>query len=154
MDIVLYHPDIPQNLGAVMRLCACMGAGLHVIEPCAFPLDEKRIRRAGMDYMDHVNLTRHSSFAAFETWRDAQARRLVLATTRGATSLYGFCFQPDDLLLLGRESAGVPADVHQVAEARVFIPMREGMRSLNLAMSAAIILSEACRQQDAACLLH
>lgn len=150
MDIVLYHPDIPQNLGAILRLCACMGAGLHVIEPCAFPLDEKRIRRAGMDYIEHVTLTRHSSFEAFEAWRSEQGRRLVLATTKGAASLYGFDFQPRDLLLFGRESAGVPPEVHAVADARVFIPMREGMRSLNLAMSAGIMLSEALRQQHSA----
>lgn len=150
MDIVLYHPDIPQNLGAILRLCACMGAGLHVIEPCAFPLDEKRIRRTGMDYIDHVTLTRHSSFAAFEAWRREQVLRLVLATTKGATSLYGFDFQPSDLLLFGRESAGVPPEVHAAADARVFIPMREGMRSLNLAMSAGIMLSEALRQGQSA----
>lgn len=146
MDIALYQPDIPQNLGAIMRLCACLGAGLQVIEPCAFPFDEKRIRRAGMDYIEHVALTRHSSFNAFKEQARTEGRRIVLATTKGATLLYDFSFRADDLLLFGRESAGVPEEVHAAADARVVIPMQPEMRSLNLAVSAGIILSEALRQ--------
>jgi len=146
MDIALYHPDIPQNMGAVMRLCACLGAGLQIIEPCGFPFDEKRIRRAGMDYISHVTWHRHSSFGAFEEWRLQEKRRLVLATTRGATALYDFSFRESDVLLLGRESAGVPEDVHARADARVVIPMRPGLRSLNVAMSAGILLAEGLRQ--------
>ncbi len=144
MDIALYQPDIPQNLGAVMRICACFGAGLHIIEPCAFPLDEKRIRRAGMDYIAHVSWVRHASFEAF--CHTLAGRRLVLATTKGATSLRAFDFQADDMLLFGRESAGVPPEVHARADARVFIPMQDGMRSLNLAVSAGILAWEALRQ--------
>lgn len=146
MEIALYQPDIPQNLGAIMRLCACLGAGLQVIEPCAFPLDEKRIRRAGMDYIDAVRLMRHTSFNAFCEWTREEGRRIVLATTKGATPLYDFSFRPSDILLFGRESAGAPERVHEAANARLFIPMQPGMRSLNLAVSAGIVLSEALRQ--------
>lgn len=146
MDIALYQPDIPQNLGAVMRLCACLGAGLHVIEPCAFPLDEKRIRRAGMDYIAHVAWQRHASFESFHRWAAAAHRRLLLATTKGAVSCYDIAFQNTDIILIGRESAGVPETVHQAAAARISIPMQPGMRSLNMAVSAGILLAEGLRQ--------
>lgn len=146
MDIALYQPDIPQNLGAVMRICACFGMPLHIIEPCAFPLDEKRIRRAGMDYIDHVTWRRHTSFEAFCIWTLDEKRRIVLASTKAAHSLYDTAFMESDVLLFGRESAGVPEGVHARADTRVIIPMREGLRSLNLAVSAGIVAAEALRQ--------
>ncbi len=146
MDIALYQPDIPQNMGAVMRLCACLGAGLHIIEPCAFPLDERRIRRAGMDYIDHVAWMRHASFDHFRAVMQHDGRRIVLATTKSAASCYDFSYNESDVILLGRESAGVPEDIHLASDARVCIPMQPGMRSLNVAVSAGILLAEGLRQ--------
>lgn len=146
MDIALYQPDIPQNLGAVMRICACFGTALHIIEPCAFPLDEKRIRRAGMDYIDHVTWRRHTSFTAFCDWAQKEGRRIVLASTKAATSVYDTAFMESDILLFGRESAGVPENVHARADIRVVIPIKAGLRSLNLAVSVGIVASEALRQ--------
>ena len=143
--IVLYQPDIPQNLGAFMRLCACLGLELHVIEPCGFPLDEKKIRRAAMDYYTHLSLHRHSSWEAFIATLPAEAR-LLLLTTRASTPYTNFCFRPDDYMLLGSESAGVPDNVHHAATARLIIPMQPGMRSLNVVNSAAMVAGEALRQ--------
>ncbi len=144
MRIALFQPDIPQNTGSVMRLGACLGVGVDIIEPCGFLMDDKHLRRAGMDYMDMAVVTRHRSWTAFLEARGAA--RLVLATTRGSTPLPQFVFQPDDIILMGRESSGVPEEVHQMADARVLIPMQAGARSLNMAMSAAIIVAEGLRQ--------
>lgn len=144
MRLALFEPDIPQNLGAFIRLSAGMGVPLDVIEPCGFPVDDKRIRRAAMDYYHLARLTRHASWAAF--CRDRPAGRLVLLSTAGATRLPEAVFRPDDILLLGRESAGVPPEVHERADLRVRIPLQAGARSLNVALSAAMVLSEALRQ--------
>lgn len=141
--LVLYQPDIPQNAGAMMRLAACFGVALDLIEPCGFPLDDQRLRRAGMDYIDLLDLTRHSSWAAF---RAADGGRLVLLTTTGDRRHVDFAFAAGDRILVGRESAGVPPVVHAAADARIRIPMQPGIRSLNVAQAAAIGLSEALRQ--------
>jgi tRNA (cytidine/uridine-2'-O-)-methyltransferase len=143
LRIALYQPDIAGNVGAVMRTCACFGIGLDLIEPMGFQWDDKRVARAAMDYIDHVSITRHADWTAFL----AQLRgRLVLSTTRGATALPAFAFSPGDVLLFGRESAGVPEDVHARADAHVVIPMAPPLRSLNLSVSAGIVAAEALRQ--------
>ena len=143
MLLALFQPDIPQNLGAALRLGACMGINVHIIEPCGFLLSDKAIRRAAMDYGDPAEVTRHSGWEAFAA---SGLGRVVLFTTKGATPLYEFVFQHDDVLLFGRESLGVPDDVHAAAEARVIIPLSPGRRSFNVTVSAAIGLSEALRQ--------
>lgn len=145
-DLVLFQPDIPQNTGTILRLAACMDVSVHLIEPAGFPLSDHALKRAGMDYLERAALVRHLNWATFEGWRRAQGRRLVLLTTAAAGSYAGFAFAPGDLLMLGRESAGVPEDVHASADARLTIPMAEGMRSLNVAVSAAMVLGEALRQ--------
>lgn len=149
MRLALYQPDIPQNTGSILRLAACMGVAVDVVEPAGFPFSERRFRRAGMDYLDHVEITRHSGFAAFDAARRSAGRRLVLLTTAGDTVYTSFPFRPGDTLLLGRESAGVPAEVHGAADARLLVPMRPGMRSLNVAMAAAMVLGEALRRTGA-----
>jgi tRNA (cytidine/uridine-2'-O-)-methyltransferase len=146
MRLALYQPDIPQNLGAFIRLAACTATPLDIIEPCGFPVDDRRIRRAAMDYVDRAEIRRHASWDAFR--RDRPAGRLVLLTTAGATRLPDARFWADDILLLGRESAGVPAEVHAAADLRVRVPLQNGMRSLNVALAAAMVLSEALRQTD------
>lgn len=145
MRIALYQPDIPQNLGAILRLSACFGVGIDVIEPCGFPLDDRRIRRVAMDYGGEVSLARHASWARFCEGKPAASRR-VLLSTKTDLSYTNFTFKPDDILLMGRESAGVPDSVHQEVEAVITIPMAVGVRSLNVAMAAAIVLGEAVRQ--------
>jgi len=142
--LALYQPDIAANTGAMMRLCACLGAGLDIIEPCGFVMDDQKLRRAAMDYTEHLSYKRHRSWDDFVG--QIGKRRLILLTTRGATPYYDFAFQKDDILLTGRESAGVPDDVHARSSARLVIPMQPGIRSLNVAMSAAIMLAEALRQ--------
>lgn len=146
MRIVFFQPDIPQNLGAAMRVAACFGAGLDIVEPCAFPLTDKGIRKAAMDYGAAIEPVRHASWNAYGQSAQAATGRLVLFTTKAAKDLWEFSFQPGDRLLFGRESAGVPEDVHAAAECRVRIPIREGMRSLNVTVSAGIALAEASRQ--------
>jgi tRNA (cytidine/uridine-2'-O-)-methyltransferase len=146
MRLALYEPDIPQNLGAFIRLAACLGTPLDIIEPCGFPVDDRRIRRAAMDYIDLARVSRHASWAAFR--RDRSPGRLVLLTTAGATNLPQARFEPDDILLVGRESAGVPDDVHEASDVRVRVPMQKGARSLNVALAAAMVLSEALRQTN------
>jgi tRNA (cytidine/uridine-2'-O-)-methyltransferase len=146
MRVALYQPDIPQNTGTILRLCACLGVEAHIVEPTGFPNSDRAFRRAGMDYLDQVALMRHASWAAFEDWRRAQRLRLVLFTTAAATSYLDHAFQSDDILLFGRESAGVPAEVREAAEVRLKIPMRPGLRSINVAMTAAMALGEAMRQ--------
>lgn len=145
-DLALYQPDIPQNTGTILRMAACLGISVHLIEPAGFALSDKNFKRAGMDYLDRACLVRHIDWAAFETWRREQRRRLVLMTTRGATPYADFAFSADDILLMGRESAGVPEEVHLAADARLVIPMVEGARSLNIALSAAMVAGEALRQ--------
>ena len=145
MRLALYQPDIPQNLGAFIRLAACLGTPLDIIEPCGFPVDDRRIRRAAMDYVDLARIRRHASWEAF---RRDQVGRLVLLTTAGAVCLPDVRFRPDDVLLVGRESAGAPPEVHEAADLRVRVPMQEGARSLNVALAAAMVLSEALRQTD------
>ena len=144
MRLALFEPDIPQNLGSFIRLAACLKTPLDIIEPCGFPVDDKRIRRAAMDYYDLATIARHASWTAFQ--RDRPAGRLVLLTTAGAKTFPGVAFRADDTLLFGRESAGVPADVHEAADLRLRIPLQTGARSLNVALAAAMVLSEALRQ--------
>jgi tRNA (cytidine/uridine-2'-O-)-methyltransferase len=146
MRIALYEPDIPQNTGTILRLAACLGIEAHLIEPAGFPTTDRAFRRAGMDYLDQVDLTRHASWDAFETWRRGQGLRLVLFTTRATTSYLDHAFAPRDALLFGRESAGVPQAVHAAAEVRLKVPMRPAMRSLNVAMTCAMAVGEAMRQ--------
>lgn len=143
MRLALYQPDIPQNTGTLMRLCACLGTGLDIIEPCGFPLSDKSLKRAGMDYIDSLDLTRHASWDAFR----AQKRgRLILMTTKTDLSFLDFRFDAGDTLLAGRESAGVPDDVRDACDASVTIPMAAGLRSLNVAVASALVLGEALRQ--------
>ncbi len=144
--LALFQPDIAQNTGTMLRLCACLGMAAAIIEPAGFPTSDRHFRRAGMDYLDHVRIDRHISWTAFEDWRAGARRRLVLLTTKAALPAWDFAFAPGDILLVGRESLGVPDEVHAAADARVTIPMQPGMRSLNVAVSAAIVLGEAMRQ--------
>jgi tRNA (cytidine/uridine-2'-O-)-methyltransferase len=146
MRLALYQPDIPQNTGAILRLAACLGFPVDVIEPCGFAFDDRRLRRAGMDYLDHVELHRHRSWDAYRAARAGEAGRLVLLTTKAGAPHTDVRYEPSDSLLLGRESAGVPEDVHAAADLRIRIPMRAGLRSLNVAMAAAIVAGEAMRQ--------
>jgi tRNA (cytidine/uridine-2'-O-)-methyltransferase len=145
--IALYQPDIPQNAGTIMRTAACLGIGVDFIGPAGFDLSDRALRRAGLDYLEHVAIARHESFEAFLAWRSAAgAPRLVLATTIAEHSYRDFAFEASDILLMGRESAGVPDAVHAAADARIRVPIRPGLRSLNVAIAAAMILGEACRQ--------
>ena len=146
MRIVMYQPDIPQNLGAILRLCACFGMELHVVEPCGFPLDDKRLRRAGMDYVDQVALIRHGSWEAFNAYRADHTGRLVALTTKASTPHTDLTYVKDDYLLVGQESSGLPQHIHDMVDVRAIIPMQPEARSLNVAMSAAIVSSEAMRQ--------
>jgi tRNA (cytidine/uridine-2'-O-)-methyltransferase len=144
MRIALFEPDIPQNLGAFIRLSAGLAVPIDIIEPCGFPVDDKRIRRAAMDYYDLASITRHASWTAF--CRDRPPGRLVLLTTKGARTFPDVAFEPSDTLLLGRESAGVPDEVHEAADLRLRVPLQKGARSLNVALAASMVLSEALRQ--------
>jgi len=144
MRLALYQPDIPQNAGALIRLGACLGVGVDIIEPCGFLFSAKQLRRAGMDYLEQAEIVRHSSWQAFLDTR--AGFRLVLLTTKAEGSYLDFAFRPDDVLLLGRESEGVPAVVQERAEARLRIPMKPGLRSLNVAQAGAMVLGDALRQ--------
>ncbi|HUI98419.1 MAG TPA: tRNA (cytidine(34)-2'-O)-methyltransferase [Xanthobacteraceae bacterium] len=146
MRIALFQPDIPQNTGTILRLAACLGIEAHLIEPAGFPTTDRAFRRAGMDYLDHVALVRHVSWEAFAAWRRAERLRLVLFTTRATTSYLDHAFAPRDILLFGRESSGVPEEVHAAAEVRLKIPIRPALRSLNVAMTCAMAVGEALRQ--------
>ena len=149
MRLALYQPDIPQNTGAMLRLAACFGLAVDVIEPCGFVFDDKRLRRVGMDYLGHVELKRHSSWASYLTWRKAaggEAGRLILLSTQATLPYAEAQYGPADSLLVGQESAGVPETVRDAADLAVRIPMRPGLRSLNVAMAAAIVAGEAIRQ--------
>jgi tRNA (cytidine/uridine-2'-O-)-methyltransferase len=150
MRIALYEPDIPQNTGTILRLAACLGVEAHIIEPAGFPTSDRAFRRAGMDYLDHVALRRHTSWQAFEDWRQGERLRLLLFTTRATTSYLDHVYRTGDILMFGRESSGVPEAVHESANARLLIRMRPGLRSINVAMAAAMALGEALRQTGGA----
>lgn len=145
-SLALYQPDIPQNAGTILRLCACLRLEVHVIEPAGFDLSDRALRRAGMDYLAHVHPIRHPAWGDFEAWRRQNRRRLVLLTTMATLPYAEFIFATDDIILVGRESAGVPAAVHAAADARLVIPMAPGLRSLNVATAAAMAVGEALRQ--------
>ncbi len=144
--IALYQPDIPGNTGTILRLAACLGAGVDIIEPAGFDISDRNLKRAGMDYIASAALVRHVNWERFEEWRATTGRRLVLASTKAALPYIKVEYRPDDILLFGRESAGVPDHVHDKADERVLIPMVEGQRSINVAMSAAMITGEVLRQ--------
>ncbi len=146
MRLALFQPDIPQNLGAALRLTACVAVPLEVIEPCAFPLTDKSLRRAALDYSDKAQVRLFSSWPAFLADPARAEGRLILFTTRGAEPYHRFAFQPGDTLLMGRESAGVPEEVHAAAQARLLIPLAPGLRSLNVITAAAMALGEGLRQ--------
>ena len=146
LRLALYQPDIPQNTGTMLRMAACLGLCVEIIEPAGFDVSDRHLRRSGLDYLDRVAITRHRSWAAFEDWRRAADVRLVLATTAGSIPYTTFGFDAGDCILMGRESAGVPEAVHAAADARVVVPIQEGLRSLNVAVAAAMILGEAIRQ--------
>jgi tRNA (cytidine/uridine-2'-O-)-methyltransferase len=148
MRIALYEPDIPQNTGTILRLCACLRLEAHIIEPAGFPITDRAFRRAGMDYLDQVALTRHKSFKAFEEWRAHGRLSLILLSTKAERSYLDHVYHTDQVLLFGRESAGVPDSVHRAADTRLRIPLQPGMRSLNVAMAAALVAGEALRQTD------
>lgn len=145
MRLALYQPDIPQNTGTILRMAACLGVPVDVIGPTGFDMTDRALRRAGLDYLAHVAIERHPTFESFNAIRIISSRLLLLTTT-GDIDYPVYCFAPGDILLLGRESAGVPEHVHRVADARLRIPMRPGLRSLNIAMAAALVLGEALRQ--------
>ncbi|HVG51350.1 MAG TPA: tRNA (cytidine(34)-2'-O)-methyltransferase [Xanthobacteraceae bacterium] len=148
MRLAIYEPDIAQNTATILRLCACLGIEAHLIGPAGFPSTDRAFRRAGMDYLDLVTVVRHDSWAAFETARRAQNLRLILLSTKAETSYLDCRYEPGDILLLGRESAGVPDAVHAAADLRLRIPMRPGLRSINVAMAAAMVSGEALRQTN------
>jgi tRNA (cytidine/uridine-2'-O-)-methyltransferase len=144
--LALFQPDIPQNAGTIVRLCACLGVGIDIIEPAGFDVSDRNFRRAGMDYLERAAILRHDSFSTFEAWRATNGARLVLVETDGTVPYADFRFRRDDILLLGRESAGVTADVYRAADASVVIPQAAGLRSINVAAAAAMVLGEALRQ--------
>ncbi len=141
--LALYQPDIPQNVGSAIRLCACLDIPLHIIEPCGFPWDERKIRTSAMDYYDALTIIRHDSYDKF---KDACQGRIVLLTTKTDIGYTDFSFEDGDILLMGRESAGVPLDIHQGTDAKVTLPIKSGMRSINVINSAAMVLGEGLRQ--------
>ena len=146
LDIALYQPDIPQNTGTLIRLCACLGLTAHVIHPASFPITPRSLARGGLDYVEHASVRQHDSFEKFDAWRLEEGRRLVLLTTKSSTSAYETSYQVGDILLLGRESAGVPDSVAERSDLRVRIPMRPGLRSINVALAGSMIVGEALRQ--------
>ena len=148
MRIALYEPDIPQNAGTILRLCACVGIEAHIIEPAGFPVTDRAFRRAGMDYLDQVTIVRHASFSTFDDWRRGAELRLVLMTTAAEQSYFNHAFSKRDVVMLGRESAGVPEAVHRAADMRLRIPIRAGLRSLNVAIATAMVVGEALRQMQ------
>jgi tRNA (cytidine/uridine-2'-O-)-methyltransferase len=146
LRIALFEPDIPQNAGTILRMAACLGVGVDLVEPLGFILSDARLRRAGLDYLEHATMARHASFPAFQAARRAAGGRLLLFSTKGGTDYTRFAFQVDDTLLFGRESSGVPAEVRAAADATLVIPLVAGRRSLNVAVAAAMALGEALRQ--------
>ena len=150
MEIALFQPDIPPNTGTILRLCACLDVAAHIIEPAGFAVSDRAFRRAGMDYLDQVRLTRHASWIKFEEWRRQAGLRLLLFTTKGATSYLDFRYEASDILLFGRETVGVTDEVVAAADVRLKIPIKPGLRSLNVAMAAAMATGEALRQTRSA----
>jgi len=148
VDLALYQPDIANNTGTLIRLGACLGTTIHIIHPTGFAFSAKALARAGMDYVDHAAVREHVSWSQFDDWRRAEGRRLVLLTTKATASAYAAAYEPDDILMVGRESAGVPDAVAEAADLRIRIPMRDEMRSINVALAATLILGEAKRQTD------
>lgn len=148
IELALYQPDIPQNTGTLLRLCACWGIKMHLIEPLGFIFNEQKMRRSAMDYIDYVDYTRHTNFIAFKDYANQNQKRIVLSTTKGATLLQKFQFTDNDIILMGRESAGVPDDVHEKADTRIRIPMKAEMRSINMAVSAGAMITAAMLQTN------
>ena len=146
MRIALYQPDIPQNTGNIFRLGACLGVSIDIIEPTGFIFDDKKFKRSAMDYIDYIDYKKHIDWQHFYDWAQENKFRLILMTTKTAKSFYKFQFHSSDILLFGRESAGVPDNVHQVVDHRLTIPMKEGLRSINLSSSVALVLGEGLRQ--------
>lgn len=146
LRLALYQPDIPQNAGTMIRMAACLGVAVDIVEPAAFDVSDRHFRRSGMDYLERAAITRHDGFSAFEDWRRGAGHRLILAETDGAIAHVDFAFRPGDIIMVGRESAGVPPEVYAAADATVQVPMRPGLRSLNVAGAAAMVLGEALRQ--------
>ena len=146
MRLALFQPDIPQNTGTILRMAACLGIDVDIIEPAGFDVSDRNLKRTGMDYLDHVSIQRHASWEAFNEWKNRNDWRLVLSTVRGQSIYTQFQYTFQDILMLGRESAGFPECVHNAADSSVVIPMQEGMRSLNVAISGAMIVGEALRQ--------
>jgi len=146
MRLALFQPDIPQNVGAAIRAAACFGAGLDIIEPCGFPLDSREIRRVAMDYGALAQPVAHAGWSAFEAQAKSTGSRILLLTTKADAAIWDFSFEPDDILLMGRESAGAPEEIHDAADVRLTIPLAPGARSLNVAVAAAVALAEARRQ--------
>nr|WP_319513783.1 tRNA (cytidine(34)-2'-O)-methyltransferase [uncultured Cohaesibacter sp.] len=146
IDIALFQPDIPQNTGTILRMATCLDLHVHIIEPCGFTLNDRTLRRAGMDYLERASFTKHISWNHFKDWQKESGKRLLLATTKASQSFYEVTYQAGDIILFGRESAGVPDEVHDYVTERITIPMRAGERSLNLAISTAMITTEALRQ--------
>lgn len=146
LHIALYQPDIPGNAGTILRMAACLGLTVHIIEPAGFDMSDRALKRAGMDYLEMAALTRHISWDAFQNWRQTENRRLLLLTTTAARNYTEVSFSPSDVLLFGRESAGVPPHVHDAADERLLIPMQPEARSLNLALCTAMVSGEALRQ--------
>lgn len=149
VELALYQPDIAQNTGALLRLGACLGVRLHIIHPTGFAFSRQAVKRGALDYFEHADFIEHVSYAAFSGWRKATGRRLVLLTTKAEASAYEAGYADDDLLMMGRESAGVPEAVAADADLRLRIPMRPGLRSLNVALAATMVLGEALRQTQA-----
>ncbi|MBN9311195.1 MAG: tRNA (cytidine(34)-2'-O)-methyltransferase [Devosia sp.] len=149
VELALYQPDIAQNTGTLLRLGACLGVRVHVVHPTGFPFSQRTLRRGALDYLEHADYTEHDSYAHFDAWRRASGRRMVLLTTRSSSSAYEAAYRPGDVLVLGRESAGVPDEVAADADLRVRIPMRQQMRSLNVAVAGSLVLGEALRQTNA-----
>ena len=146
LRLALFQPDMPPNTGAMIRLCACFNIGLDIIEPCGFVWDDRKLKRVAMDYIEHVDFTRHASWESFKD--KAETRRIVLLTTKAETPFHHFSYRSDDILMVGRESAGVPGEIHESLKAKVLIPMQKDVRSINVSMAAAIVLSEALRQTE------
>jgi len=149
VELALYQPDIAQNTGTLLRLGACLGVHLHIIHPTGFPFSKRTLKRGVLDYLEYAEYTEHDSYGHFDAWRRAADRRMVLLTTKSSSSAYEAAFRPDDVLVLGRESAGVPDDVAADAGLRIRIPMRQHMRSLNMAVAGSLVLGEALRQTNA-----
>jgi tRNA (cytidine/uridine-2'-O-)-methyltransferase len=148
LRIALYEPDIPQNTGTILRLCACLGVEAHLVGPAGFPSTDRAFRRAGMDYLDQVTIERHISWEAFNRWRQEAGLRVAVFSTQARVSYLDHAFRADEILLFGRESAGLPEEVHEAADVRLRIPMRPGLRSINLAVSCAMGIAEALRQTN------